>query len=354
MPVVAEDVVAGTVAVVAGAGVVGDVSVLSVRTDAGSVSSPQPPTSAAIASSTTGGSRRIRSDGSRLSRAVRCLTRAVALLTDSCLTMASWRSSAAPVIVRALLLAIATSLAWPVAASACPGRAKPSPKAVACLVGAERAERGLPRWTPVPALVRSAARHAADMRAKGYVSHAAPDGSRARERARRAGYRAARIGEDLGAGQRTAAAVVSAWMASRSHRAVLLDRRLRDVGIAVDLAGRPLWVLVAAAKGTGSRSGARGATRSGGSNTAGSRRELVSRGHGGRTLRVRTSRTGRRVTVRVRLAGPRAPIRVRVGRRAYTVRLRAARTATVRLRTATSRQAVVRVTAGGAAVRTRT
>ena len=112
--------------------------------------------------------------------------------------------------------------------------------AVACLVGAERAARGLPPVRPAPALALAARRHAADMAARGYFAHVSPTGGTVERRARRAGYLddapCWALGEDLGVAPpsvATAQAVVAAWMASPSHRSVVLDPDFREVGVAV-------------------------------------------------------------------------------------------------------------------------
>jgi uncharacterized protein YkwD len=114
--------------------------------------------------------------------------------------------------------------------------------AIACLVGAQRAAYGLPAVRPAAALALAARRHAADMVARGYFAHVSPTGGTVHRRARRAGYLDApcwALGEDLGWAPpvlATAEAVVAAWMASPSHRSVLLDRDFREIGVAV--AGR--------------------------------------------------------------------------------------------------------------------
>ena len=75
---------------------------------------------------------------------------------------------------------------------------------------------------------------------RGYFDHLAPDRTRVADRVERTGYpdgvRAWRVGEVLAWGQgREASPVrtVRAWLRSPPHRAVLLDRAFRDVGLAV-------------------------------------------------------------------------------------------------------------------------
>jgi uncharacterized protein YkwD len=111
--------------------------------------------------------------------------------------------------------------------------------AVICLVNAERAARGLGDVERAGALELSAQRHANDMVARRYFAHVSPTGGTVDKRARRAGYLSApcwALGEDLGsapAAVASAEAVVSAWMESPGHRAVILDPSFRDVGIGV-------------------------------------------------------------------------------------------------------------------------
>jgi uncharacterized protein YkwD len=162
------------------------------------------------------------------------------------------RCAAAALVVVAIAVAV---LAAPARAagppSGCAGAAVPlgaaAPAAVeaaiACLVGAQRAAHGLPPVRPAAALGLAARRHAADMVARGYFAHVSPTGGSVDRRARRAGYLDEApcwaLGEDLGwapPALATAEAVVAAWMASPSHRSVVLDRDFREIGVAV--AGR--------------------------------------------------------------------------------------------------------------------
>jgi uncharacterized protein YkwD len=119
-------------------------------------------------------------------------------------------------------------------------------RSVLCLLNAERAAHDLPalRWSRL--LGRSAARHARDMRAHRYFAHVSRRGGRLRQRVCRTGYRPRRrpyaLGETLAWGAGTAAtpdALVDALMASPGHRAIVLDRRFRDLGAGLAL-GAPL------------------------------------------------------------------------------------------------------------------
>jgi len=151
-------------------------------------------------------------------------------------------------LLAAAVIAAATALVAPAAraqAVACASAAEPLgaippaavEAAVLCRVNAERGERGLVPLRRVAALEASAQRHAVDMVARRYFAHVSPSGGNVEKRARRAGYLTAAcyaLGEDLGwalADAASADAVVAAWMASPSHRAVILDGEFREAGI---------------------------------------------------------------------------------------------------------------------------
>jgi uncharacterized protein YkwD len=141
-----------------------------------------------------------------------------------------------------------------VAAALCGGADQPATSldraemraAVACVLGAERADSSRRALQPDARLERGAQRHARDMAERGYFSHVTPGGAGVIERLRRAGYvgnGAAVVGEVLARGRGTGSsplAIRDAWMASRGHRDVILDPRFQDVGIGVApaMAGR--------------------------------------------------------------------------------------------------------------------
>jgi uncharacterized protein YkwD len=92
-----------------------------------------------------------------------------------------------------------------------------------------RTSRGLARLRVDTRLVRAARGHSADMLRRQYFAHGSVAG-----RAVAAGARGPVFGEDLawGAGV-TATWIVDQWLASPSHRAVLLRRGFRRVGIGI-------------------------------------------------------------------------------------------------------------------------
>jgi uncharacterized protein YkwD len=142
-----------------------------------------------------------------------------------------------------LLLAAA-----PASASACPHgddvatALSPTDRraALLCVIVAERGARGLPAVHESAQLTLGAQRHADDMVARAFFAHVTPGGTTLVQRVRATGYISNRrtwaLGEAIAWGQDpldTATQLVSAWLNSPPHRAILLDRRFRDVGIGV-------------------------------------------------------------------------------------------------------------------------
>ena len=112
--------------------------------------------------------------------------------------------------------------------------------AVLCLHNAERARNGLPRLSENPRLRRAAARHTAHMVEARFFEHTSPAGSTMLDRIRRTGYtsgtRGWSIGENIawGTGRlATAAQIQRSWMKSPGHRANILKRAFREIGIGI-------------------------------------------------------------------------------------------------------------------------
>lgn len=103
---------------------------------------------------------------------------------------------------------------------------------VLTLINIEREERGLERLTMDEKLSAAAYEHASDMSDHNYLAHTSPNGSTMGSRLRDAGARFTTAGENIARGYKTALSVVSGWMNSRGHRANILNRRYRKVGIA--------------------------------------------------------------------------------------------------------------------------
>jgi uncharacterized protein YkwD len=117
---------------------------------------------------------------------------------------------------------------------------------VTCLINAQRASAGLVQLRPSAKLENSMRRHINDMLGNRFISHRGTDGSLPADRAREFGYigryKSFVVGESLAWGAAAAgtpAQVVGAWVNSPTHRRVLLDRRVRQIGSIV-LTGSPV------------------------------------------------------------------------------------------------------------------
>ena len=162
-----------------------------------------------------------------------------------------------PVLASSLALAApasaGTSSTWsktPVAhaSSACadtdarPGDASETAlaRSAVCLLNKQRARRGLRKLRLNGRLSEAARRHTVDMVRRNYFGHVSRSGSDVVDRLSILGYmRGARswtVGENLawGSGTRsTPREIVASWMNSAGHRANILQRRFREIGIGV-------------------------------------------------------------------------------------------------------------------------
>jgi uncharacterized protein YkwD len=117
--------------------------------------------------------------------------------------------------------------------------------AVLCLHNRDRAVAGLPPLKENPKLRRAALNHSADMVSGRYFDHDEPDGDDMVDRIKRAGYVRPGDGWSLGeniawgtANLATAAEIHDAWMHSAGHRANILRRSFKEIGIGIVL-GNP-------------------------------------------------------------------------------------------------------------------
>jgi uncharacterized protein YkwD len=149
-----------------------------------------------------------------------------------------WKAFTVPV----LLAACAVALAGPADASAARvtqfNAVEPG---LVARINDTRAARGLPRLRVTSRLVSAATRHANSMGAAGYFSHDLQTASGFKPFAAwirsywpGPGYRSWSAGENLFCATYAPSAreVVRAWMGSTPHRANLLNRRWRNVGVA--------------------------------------------------------------------------------------------------------------------------
>ncbi|MFB4317709.1 CAP domain-containing protein [Actinomadura sp. 21ATH] len=139
------------------------------------------------------------------------------------------------------------------ATSRSPGSAAAAPSSeagqVVALTNAERRKKGCAALTVDSRLRTAAQRHSADMVARGYFSHSSPGGKGPGDRITAAGYRWSTYGENIAAGQRTPASVVSSWMNSSGHRANILNCSFKNIGIGLARkGGTPYWTQVFGAR----------------------------------------------------------------------------------------------------------
>ncbi len=111
-------------------------------------------------------------------------------------------------------------------------------------LNAVRVERALRPLRPIPQLQAVAERHSRELLARGYFSHASPDGGSFSARVMRFYRPPARgryaVGENLlwRSPSVSASRVVSLWLNSPEHRSILLSPRWRDVGVGAVHAAR--------------------------------------------------------------------------------------------------------------------
>jgi uncharacterized protein YkwD len=111
-------------------------------------------------------------------------------------------------------------------------------KAMLVLINHARTTRGRHALRVVASLERASRSHSRDMLKRGYFSHSSSSGSSYAARLRAFGYSATgctcwKVGEIIGwgRGSKAAAIVFRQWMKSPVHRAVILQRSFRDIGV---------------------------------------------------------------------------------------------------------------------------
>jgi hypothetical protein len=101
------------------------------------------------------------------------------------------------------------------------------------LTNQERAKAGLPPLTQNAQLTQAALAKASDMYAQDYWAHTSPKGVQPWSFIRNAGYSYRHAGENLARDFSDSASMMSAWMASSSHKENILNAHYRDIGVAV-------------------------------------------------------------------------------------------------------------------------
>lgn len=146
--------------------------------------------------------------------------------------------------LKAMICAALMALAGPVWAQS--GIADAGSGAVSWL-NQFRAHAGRAPLAVSPQLTRAAAVLAGDMAAKGFFGHTGSDGSRVITRARRQGYAACVIAENIAKGHTDLGATLASWSKSSGHRRNLLNSRAVHFGLV--RAPGDIWVMVLARPG---------------------------------------------------------------------------------------------------------
>jgi uncharacterized protein YkwD len=154
-------------------------------------------------------------------------------------------------------IVVVSGCSGPTAPDRTPEDAAPTPPPVALsptateivdLTNAERTRAGLAALRANARLTEAARLQAEQLATAGRLEHVLPDARHPRleDRLDAAGYRWQAAGENLAFGQRTAAALLAAWMDSAGHRANILHTSYTEIGVAhlIDPNGRPYYVQV--------------------------------------------------------------------------------------------------------------
>lgn len=141
------------------------------------------------------------------------------------------RPTASPTTTRPTTPAPTTPTASPTTPSSGGSQTQQYQAEVTRLVNVERTKAGCQPLTANSALTNAAQAHAADMLAHNYFSHDSQDGTSPFTRMTAAGYRWSGAAENIAAGQRTPADVMTSWMNSSGHRANILNCGLKDIGV---------------------------------------------------------------------------------------------------------------------------
>lgn len=140
----------------------------------------------------------------------------------------------------ALLAPATASAAACAGAGGTPTSGAKTVKAILCLVNKERGKRGLKPLKLDRRLAKAARGHSNDMVQRRFFDHTAPGDVTFVERIQRqrytAGARSWSVGENLAWGTgplATPQRIVAGWMKSPGHRANILSKRFREIGIGI-------------------------------------------------------------------------------------------------------------------------
>ncbi len=149
----------------------------------------------------------------------------------------------------AAALAMASMLLIPTAGSACsiPSAAEALQTEALQAVNAERAAHGLRPLKFSRTLDKAAQGAACDNANRHEISHVSSDGSHLKDRLLRVGYRYRSAAENTGRGFRSGSSAVQWWMNSPKHKANILMRGIKEIGIGIALSDAPdsklHWIL---------------------------------------------------------------------------------------------------------------
>ena len=125
-----------------------------------------------------------------------------------------------------------------------------NPEAALAAVNAFRTKNGRGTVVLDARLTKAAAMQSETQAKRSWIGHDGPDGSRAKDRAARAGYRAKIASENVASGQKSFSDVMRSWEGSAGHRENLLRPEVTAIGVAMakNSSGRPYWTLVLGAE----------------------------------------------------------------------------------------------------------
>ena len=125
-----------------------------------------------------------------------------------------------------------------------------NPQTALAAVNAFRTKNGRGAVVLDARLTKAAAMQSETQARRNWIGHDGPGGSRAKDRATRAGYRAKIASENVASGQKSFSDVMRSWEASAGHRENLLRPQVTAIGVAMtkDASGRAYWTLVLGAE----------------------------------------------------------------------------------------------------------
>jgi uncharacterized protein YkwD len=113
---------------------------------------------------------------------------------------------------------------------------------VLCLLNRERTKRGLSKLRSNKRLAKAATKHSKDMVRRNFFSHNSPGGASPTSRVKGAGYLRGSsgfsVGENIAYGTghyATPQSIVRSWMNSAGHKANILHRSFKEIGIGIAL-----------------------------------------------------------------------------------------------------------------------